>query len=87
MSKIFGRQGYAKRGFEDDYMWWVSTLAANCCAADRIQVILDEIGNRKAEILHSLTLTAYAKKHPGLEHKAGVPRGGTTGTGICQCGS
>ena len=36
-----------------------------------------EIGRRVASIFADLTMGGYARKHPGLEHRAGVPKGGT----------
>ncbi len=37
----------------------------------------DEIGRVLINLLNSLTLDGFAQRHPGLEHSAGVPKGGT----------
>lgn len=61
-------------------MQYLNTLQAlkdNCCAADSIEILVTEIENRKQKIADLLTFTNYAEKHKGLEHRAGVERGGT----------
>lgn len=39
--------------------------------------ITDELNKRLLSMFEDLILLGYARKHPGLEHKAGVPVGGT----------
>ncbi|GAB5472433.1 MAG: hypothetical protein Mars2KO_05320 [Maribacter sp.] len=39
--------------------------------------ISSEFSQRFLNILAELTLPGYSKKYPGMEHKAGVPKGGT----------
>ena len=39
--------------------------------------ITAELGKRLQSMFEDLLLPGYARKHPGLEHKAGVPVGGT----------
>ncbi|HYH56922.1 MAG TPA: hypothetical protein VD772_09940, partial [Anseongella sp.] len=47
------------------------------CLDDRLKALMEEYRRRVRE-LHLLTnLVQYAKTHPGMEHKAGVPKGGT----------
>jgi hypothetical protein len=52
-------------------------LPAICCGSEKLDVILKEIEKRKATILQNLAFARFAQQHPGLEHKAGVHRGGT----------
>ncbi len=54
-----------------------SQLTNICCGAKKIQTLLQEIDDRKAEILARLKFSAFVEEHPGLEHKAGVEPGGT----------
>jgi len=53
-----------------------STIAA---AASQLggQAITAEVGRLLQEMFDKQTLEAYATRHPGLEHKGGVPVGGT----------
>lgn len=71
-------------------------MASLCCAGDKLQSILDQIDARKLEILAGLELAQFAEEHPGMEHMAGVPKGGTfimayayneTGNGAIQDGT
>ncbi|WP_299189530.1 hypothetical protein [uncultured Aquimarina sp.] len=71
------QSSYVRRGFESRIELLLNQLTVNCCAAEKIQVLLDDIEKRKQEILAQKTLAKFVEKHPGLEHKAGVQPGGT----------
>ena len=47
------------------------------CNLTRFKVLFDEYQKRVKEIAQESLLSEYAKKHPGLEHTGGVPKGGT----------
>lgn len=64
-------------GYENRYMEILGKLPAICCGNEKLEVILKEIEKRKATILQNLSFAKFAQQHPGLEHKAGVHRGGT----------
>jgi len=64
-------------GYENRYLEILGRLPAICCGNEKLEVILNEIEKRKATILQDLSFARFAQKHPGLEHKAGVHRGGT----------
>jgi len=55
----------------------INQLSTICCSAKKIEVLLDEINERKENILLRLQLSKFVEKYPGLEHKAGVEPGGT----------
>lgn len=74
---IFNKQAYATKGYEADYELILWQLSENCCADEKLEVFQQEIQQRKENILKQLTFANYAARHPGLEHKAGVPAGGT----------
>ncbi len=51
----------------------------SCCPL-HLKILFDlytEYARRKAEVLEDLFFHKFAAKHPGLEHNAGVPKGGT----------
>lgn len=52
-------------------------LSTICCAGEKLNLLLREIEKRKEEIILQTQLSKFAAKHPGLEHHAGVPIGGT----------
>ncbi|MGM0620928.1 MAG: PKD domain-containing protein, partial [Bacteroidota bacterium] len=55
----------------------ITQLSSICCSAKKLEVLLEEINQRKENILLRLQLSKFVEKHPGLEHKAGVEPGGT----------
>ncbi len=55
----------------------INQLSTVCCSAKKLEILLKEIEKRKKEILLQIQLSEFVKKHPGLEHKAGVSPGGT----------
>lgn len=68
---------YTKVGFEESYLNLISRLKENCCAADYLTILFQEVIDRKKKILNSLLFENYVEKHPGMEHLCGVPNGGT----------
>lgn len=74
---IFKKPAYAVKGYETDYELILWQLSENCCADEKLEVFQKEIQKRKENILKQLTFVNYAASHTGLEHKAGVPAGGT----------
>jgi len=55
----------------------INQLSTVCCSGKKLEILLEEIEKRKKEILAQIQLSEFVKKHPGLEHKAGVREGGT----------
>jgi hypothetical protein len=68
---------YKFKGYERQYMSMLSLLATYCCAGEKMEELYMETERRKNKILERLTLKKFYEEHPGLEHKAGVPKGGT----------
>ncbi|WP_299899256.1 PKD domain-containing protein [uncultured Aquimarina sp.] len=68
---------YQRTGFEQQYALLLNQLSINCCAAEKIEILLDEIQKRKEEVLSQKLLSKFVEKNSGLEHKAGVRPGGT----------
>jgi hypothetical protein len=52
-------------------------MLTSMCIAERIAVLKEEYSARLTKYQQQLTFLNYYKNHPGLEHKAGVPKGGT----------
>lgn len=71
------QEGYEEKGYERDYLLLLNQLELNACAAKKIEVLMEEFLKRREQILELTNLSNYATKHPGLEHKGGVPTGGT----------
>lgn len=77
VNTYFTRAEYQKAGYEEKYLQILGELAQSCCAAEKLKILREEIAKRKDEILQNTLLAKYAQKHLGLEHLAGVPKGGT----------
>jgi len=52
-------------------------ILSTICIDERLQTLIDEYDRRLRLFQAQNTFINYYKKHPGLEHKAGVPKGGT----------
>jgi hypothetical protein len=52
-------------------------VLSSVCIDERLQTLIEEYRRRLALYQSQNTFLNYFKKHPGLEHKAGVPKGGT----------
>ena len=52
-------------------------ILTSVCLDERLQTLKDEYNRRLQLYRLQLSFLYYFKKHPGLEHKAGVPKGGT----------
>jgi hypothetical protein len=52
-------------------------LLTTICIDDRLKVLVTEYNNRLTNYQQQLNFLTYFKNHTGLEHKAGVPKGGT----------
>ncbi|MGZ3835577.1 MAG: hypothetical protein ACXVB0_18825, partial [Mucilaginibacter sp.] len=52
-------------------------VLTSICIDERLQVLKDEYTNRLNQYQQQHTFLNYYKNHLGLEHKAGVPKGGT----------
>lgn len=71
------KEGYEEKGYERDYLLLLNQLELNACASKKIEVLTEEFLRRREQILKLTNLANYAADHPGLEHKGGVPVGGT----------
>jgi hypothetical protein len=63
--------------YVENYFFTLNRIISSCCLVERVKVLYEKILERKQELLAKMVLKEYIKSHPGLEHKAGVERGGT----------
>ena len=61
---------------KDEILKQLKTLLNNCLQ-DRLKELQAEIDRRTQQLEELLYFSRYVKKHPGIQHKAGVPVGGT----------
>jgi len=73
--------GNAENDFTSDYLLDLfvtnQQLLLNTCIVERLEALRSEYLRRVAEYRLAKNFNYYFKKHGGIEHKAGVPRGGT----------
>lgn len=72
-----GKEVFGKKKRDSMYEFMVYELSKLCCFKSKIDWLVKEIEKRKQEIFKKLRLSELVKEHPGLEHLAGVPKGGT----------
>lgn len=52
-------------------------ILLNNCLIKRLEELGAELERRKKQVQELLFFSKYVRRHPGIEHKAGVPKGGT----------
>ncbi len=61
----------------DRYVQVLNSVSESCCLARKVRVLYEQVLERKKELLVKFSFETYFRKHPGAEHLAGVPKGGT----------
>jgi len=79
INKLFNnpKSTYTKQGFEARYVKVLDDIRELCCAVKFLETLNDEMERRKKELFERLSFEQFAKRHPGMEHWAGVSEGGT----------
>jgi hypothetical protein len=68
---------------DDIFDAWISfvvsevQIMSHLCIDDRLQTLKEEYAKRIEKIIQHRLFSQYSKDHTGIEHKAGVPKGGT----------
>ena len=68
---------------DDIFDAWISLVAseiqimAHLCIDERLQTLKEEYAKRIERLIKHRIFSQYSKDHTGIEHKAGVPKGGT----------
>jgi len=70
-------QAFGNKKRDSMYEFMIYELSKLCCFKSKISWLLKEMEIRKKRIFDKLTLCELVKSHPGIEHMAGVPKGGT----------
>lgn len=63
--------------FNASAMLRVMSIIISSCSLERMRVIKAEIERRKEKLRQMNLFSEYLKKNPGMDHQAGVPKGGT----------
>jgi hypothetical protein len=63
--------------WSEAYSHILHSLTMLCCIPEKMKSLREKIERRKRELFKRFTLTEFIQQHPGAEHFAGVPKGGT----------
>ena len=67
----------ADQAYIENYFFTINRIISSSCMVEKIRVLYETIIERREELLSKFVLKRFVDSHPGLEHKAGVPKGGT----------
>ena len=71
------RAATSKVNIDYETMFQITSLLQSNCTFKALEGIRKEMDRRKEEIMRMNLFHEYLKKNPGIDHKAGVPKGGT----------
>ncbi|MFK7748313.1 MAG: hypothetical protein AB8B65_07985 [Kordia sp.] len=69
---VFGTQTHDKM-----YEYFIYELSKLCCLKEKIAWLKEQIDEIRNNLYREVILSKLIEKHPGAEHMAGVPKGGT----------
>lgn len=76
--RLSGLKEYAAaQPWVEQYEFILNRIISSCCLIKKVEVLYEKILERKQRVLDQLVLDNFIDRHPGAEHKAGVPKGGT----------
>ncbi|GAA5521931.1 hypothetical protein LQ318_09285 [Aliifodinibius salicampi] len=76
--RLSGLKEYtAAQPWIEQYEFILNRIISSCCLIKKVEVLYEKILERKQEVLKQRVLDNFVDRHPGAEHKAGVPDGGT----------
>ncbi|WP_046744645.1 hypothetical protein [Kordia zhangzhouensis] len=68
---------FGSRTHDKMYEYFIYDLSKLCCLKDKFAWLKTQIDAIRYDIYKELILSRLIEKHPGAEHMAGVPKGGT----------
>jgi len=71
-NSVFGTKTHDKM-----YEYFIYDLSKTCCLKGRFTWLKEQIDDIRNNLYKELILSRLIEKHPGIEHMAGVPKGGT----------
>lgn len=71
-NSVFGTKTHDKM-----YEYFIYDLSKICCLKGRFTWLKEQVDDIRNNLYRELILSRLIEKHPGIEHMAGVPKGGT----------
>jgi PKD repeat protein len=72
----FSELSHELKGNEDEILIHLDRLLA-ACSRDKFEALYEVYTARQAKLDNLIRFAAFIREHPGIEHQAGVPKGGT----------
>jgi len=68
---------YGTKTHDKMYEFFIYELSKICCLKEKLAWLKEQIDEIRDNLYRELILSKLVEKHPGIEHMAGVPKGGT----------
>ncbi len=77
LSKVDAAATFGDKVFDKMYDYFIYELSDFCCLKEKINWLKEQLDELRLNMYKDLILSELIQKHPGIEHMAGVPKGGT----------
>lgn len=77
LSNLKAGSSFGTRAHDKMYEFYVYEVSKICCLKEKINWVKEQLDEIRNNAYKDLILSELVVKHPGIEHMAGVPKGGT----------
>ncbi|MGH1383500.1 hypothetical protein [Kordia sp.] len=77
ISEATDNTAYGTKTHDKMYEFFIYELSKICCLKEKLAWLKVQIDEIRSNLYREIILSKLIEKHPGLEHMAGVPKGGT----------
>lgn len=77
LSNLSDNTTFGTRDYDKMYDYFIYELSDFCCLKEKMAWLKEQLDEVRVNLYKDLILSELIQKHPGLEHMAGVPKGGT----------
>lgn len=77
LSNLSDNTTFGTRDYDKMYDYFIYELSDFCCLKEKMEWLKEQLDEVRVNLYKDLILSELIQKHPGLEHMAGVPKGGT----------
>lgn len=77
LSQVGENSSFGSNTHDKLYEYYIYELSSLCCLAEKFVWLKEKLDEIRSSVFEDLILSELIEKHPGIEHMAGVPKGGT----------
>ncbi|WP_298420548.1 hypothetical protein [uncultured Kordia sp.] len=77
LSTVTENDTFGKKVHDKMYEFLIHKVAGLCCLKEKFNWLKEQLDDIRSNLYKELILSKFVEQHPGLEHMAGVPKGGT----------